>query len=278
MVRALLNFFHTALLIGWPRCRAMGGTMVALSLATASLAHVQAVAADAPAVTRYRPNAATPAALSTPAWVELEAGGPHSRSSVSALCDSLPFTLKLAFTEDWGKRFGGEAWVRQTDEAREGLCWVGNSSIVLKRRFAINETSAFGLEAGTALTTGMTGIGSEKSDRSINAIASADLGEHHTDINLPGARVGAVEPGVSRTQALWAASLSKSLNDQWGIVGEFSGTRQKGARSTRQFLCEAICNASKSLSWDVGFVRSLRSAVPDWSAFTGHTMLVQRLS
>ena len=262
-----------------PGGRVRGGAVACAVAATllAPVSFAQSPAADIAAVTPYRPSVSTPAALSAPGWLELEAGLQHNRGSGPARRDSLPFTLKLAFTEDWGVRFGGEAWVRQTDDAGERLRGVGDSNIVLKRRFAINETSAFGLEAGTTLTTGKTGIGSEKSDRSINAIYSADLGEYHTDINLLGTRVGVVDPGVSRTQALWAASLSKALNDQWGVVGELSGTRQKGADGTSQFLFAASYNMSKSLSLDAGFARSLRSGVPDWSVFTGFTMLASRL-
>src|SRR5262249_12063449 len=127
------------------------------------------------------------------------------------------------------------------------------------------------------LPTGHEGISSGKTDYSVTGIYSADIGQYHTDVNVGATRVGAVDPGVGRTRALWAASLSKSLNDRWGIVGELSGTHQTGSGATSQFLFAASYNLSKSIVLDAGMARSLRTGVPDWSVFSGVTLLVARL-
>lgn len=237
----------------------------------------QSAPEEQPSVTPYRPSVSTPAALSAPGWLEFETGVQHARGRDSERRDSVPYTLKLAFTPEWGVRIGGDAWVRQADETAQHLRGGGDSSIVLKRSFAINDISAFGLETGATLPVGRRGISSRKSDYSLNAIYSADLGDYHTDLNLVPTRIGAVDAGVSRAQMLWAASLSKALNERWGVVGEFSGTHQRGTDSTRQFLAAASYNVSKSLVLDAGFARSLRSGVPGSAAFTGLTMLVGRL-
>ena len=104
---------------------------------------------DSPSVTPYRPSVSTPAALSAPGWLEFEAGAQLSRGGGSERRDSLPVTLKLAFTPDWGLRIGGDAYVRQTDDSGQQIRGGGDGSIVIKRRFEINDASAFGLEAGT---------------------------------------------------------------------------------------------------------------------------------
>jgi len=237
----------------------------------------QAATDDQPSVTPYRPSVSTPASLSAPGWLEIEGGALFARGTGDTRRDSLPYTLKLAFSPDWGVRLGGEAWVRQTDETGQRTSGAGDSSIVVKRRFAIDDASAFGLEAGATLPTGRRGISSGKSDYSLNAIYSADLGAYHTDLNLVSTRIGAVDPGVSRMQTLWAASLSKSLSERWGVVGEFSGTHQHGMDGTSQFLVAASFNVSKALTLDAGFARSMRSGVPDRSFFTGLTVLGPRL-
>ncbi len=250
---------------------ALAGAVIC-ALSTPSLA-----AEDLPSVTPYRPSVSTPATLSAPGWVEFEAGVLRARGRESSQRDSLPYTLKLAFTPDWGLRVGGDAWVRQSDEMGQRISGSGDSSIVLKRRFAVDDVSAFGLEGGATLPTGHRGISGGKASYSVNGIYSADLGSYHTDINLLGTRLGAADAGVGRTQVLWATSLSKALNDQWGLVGELSGTRQRGVDSTTQFLFAASYNVSKSITLDAGASRSLRSGVPDWSLFSGVTMFVGRL-
>jgi len=237
------------------------------------LACAAAFAEDAPSVTPYRPSVSTPAALSAPGWLELEAGVQMDRGDASVRRDSLPYTLKLAFTPDWGIRLGGEAWVRARDETGGSVSGAGDTSVTLKRRFAIDEAHAFGLEAGATFATGHAGISGEKTAYTVNGIYSADIGDFHTDINLAATRLGVADPGTSRTQALWAASLSKSVNDRWGWVGELSGTHQGGAGSQSQVLGAASYNVSKTLTLDAGLARAFGSGERRWSFFAGMTML-----
>jgi len=234
-------------------------------------------AGEEPSVTPYRPSISTPAALSAPGWLELELGAQHTHGRRQSRRDSLPYTLKLAFSEDWGVRVGGDAWVRQRDEAGDRLSGGGDTSVVLKRRFGIDEKSAFGVEAGANLPTARAGLGSGKSDYSINGIYSVDLDRYHADLNLVATRLGQVDSGTSRHQVLWAGSLSTALTDRWGVVGELWGTRQRGAERTAEFLAAASYNVSRSMTLDAGVSRSIRSNVPTWSVFTGLTVLVGRV-
>ncbi len=252
--------------------------LVALASAAAMPARADD-ADDSPSTTPYRPSVSTPAALSAPGWIEIEAGFEHDHAGAGARRDSVPATIKLAFTPDWGIRIGGETWVRQRDDASR-TSGFGDTGIVLKRRFAIDEQQAFGLEAGVTVPTAKQGLGtgSGKPDYSINAIYSADFaGSWHTDLNLVTTRLGQIDPGASRAQVLWAASLSRALNEQWGIVGELSGTHESGIAGSSQFLFAASYNLSKQLTLDAGAARSLRSGPPEWSAFTGLTWLAMRL-
>ena len=249
------------------------------SAARAADAPADAAVDDTPSTTPYRPSVSTPAALSAPGWIEIEAGIEHDHEGGSGRRDSVPVTVKLAFTPDWGIRIGAESWVRQRD-ADAHASGFGDTSVILKRRFAIDEQQAFGLEGGVTVPTARQGLGSGsgKPDYAINAIYSADFaGSWHTDLNIVTTRLGQIDPGASRAQVLWAASLSRALDEQWGIVGEFSGTHQSGAAATDQFLLAASYNVSKRLTLDAGAARSLRSGPPTWSAFTGLTWLAARL-
>ena len=162
------------------------------ALALCGAAHAEGEA-DEPTAVPYRPSVSTPAALSAPGWLEVEAGLLHQHAGEGERRDSLPVTLKLAFTPDWGVRVGTDAWVRSRaagDGRRES--GYGDTAIVLKRRFAVDEAQAFGLEAGAVLPTARRrdlGSGSGKADYGLNAIYSADFGDGwHTDINLAGTR------------------------------------------------------------------------------------------
>jgi len=255
---------------------------VARSAAMLSTLAVFAAAAaedEAPSAVPYRPSVSTPAALSAPGWLEVESGYLHEHADAGVRRESVPVTLKLAFTPDWGVRIGTDAWVQRRDESGARATGNGDTSIVVKRRFEIDADSAFGLEGGTTLPSSRhgLGIGSGKPDWALNAIYSADFGPWHTDVNAAATRIGANDAGTSRTQFLGAASLSRSLDEHWGVVGELSGTGQHGAEATRQLLVAASYNVSKRLVLDAGAARSLRSGVPVWSASTGFTWLAARI-
>jgi len=143
-----------------------------------------ASAVDEPGVTPYRPTVSTPASLSEPGWLELELGGQRTRGGDSARRDSTPYTLKYAFTPDWGVRVGGDAWIRELSTDGFRVSGFGDTAVIGKRRFARSETSAFGLEGGVNFPTAKDGLGSGKADYLLNGIHSADWGVFHTDINL----------------------------------------------------------------------------------------------
>ena len=249
-----------------------------LPMLLAFLAGAAWAADDEPATTPYRPSVSTPAALSAPGWLEIEAGWQHDQSG-GARRDSIPLAFKLAFDEDWGIRVGNEAWVRLRSESDETRSGFGDTSIVLKRRFGIAEDHALGLEASVTMPTGKSGIGfgSGKADYAVNAIYSGDFGPWHTDVNLLAARLGQTDPGASRTAWLFAASLSRQLDDHWGLVGEFAGTRRSGIEDSRQVLLAASYNLNRRITLDAGAARSVRRGDSSWQAFTGLTWLAARL-
>jgi hypothetical protein len=266
-MRALLRGVLTVVLAG---CAAVA--------AADDVAEGRPASEEQPEATPYRPTISTPAALSAPGWIEIEGGGLRDLAGGPARRDSLPYTVKLAFTPDWGIRLGGDAWVRQVDADGHALSGFGDTSIIVKRRFAVDDKSAFGVEGGVLLPTSRNGVGNDRADWFLTGIYSADLpADLHTDVNLEGTRFGAPDPGTSRTQLLWAASLSKTLNERWGVVGEFSGTYQRGAEGTTQLLVAATFNVSRALVLDAGAAHGLRSGSNDRSFFAGFTWLAARL-
>lgn len=229
-----------------------------------------------------RPTVSTTAVLSAPGWLEAEVGGLYTRARPDAdpiRRASLPYSLKLAFSPDWGVRIDGEGWVRQTaiDGTRES--GFGDASFVVKRRFPIDTDSAFGLEASytaPAARRGL-GLGSGKPDYSLNAIYSADFGDWHTDLNLVNTRLGSVEPAQGRWQALGAAALSRRIDDRWGVVGEISGTHRHGAPGTAQILGAISYAVFRYAVIDFGAAHGSNRATPTWQAFAGITLVLGKL-
>jgi hypothetical protein len=243
------------------------------------LAMLGAAEADEPGVTPYRPSVSTPAALSAPGWLELEAGLLRAQASAAGTRASVPYTLKLAFSTDFGVRVGGEALVRADDPQGERVTGIGDTSLVLKQRWPLNDHAAVGLEFGGSFATARArlGSGSGGTDLSVNTIYSADLGRLHTDVNLLFTRLARFGPDQGRVQTLWAAALSGALTGRWGWVGELSGTRQRGADRGAQWLGAVSFSPVRRVTWDAGVAKGLAAGSTSWSAFLGGTALLGRV-
>ena len=226
-----------------------------------------AAAADDAPITPYRPSVSSPAQLPAVGQLEMEVGGLRIRSD-GARRDSLPVQLKLAFSNEWGLLWGAEAHVSIQDGAASGS-GVGDTTVVLKRAWAIDDATGLGLEFGVKLATAKDSIGSGKTDTALNAIYSKDWGPVHMDANLNFTRLGAVDVDTGRTQTGLSASFSTPLNSQWGVTAELSGTRRSGADSSRQVLAALSYSPSKRLTFDIGMARSAKPSPGATSVFAG---------
>lgn len=232
-------------------------------------------AADAPSATPYRPTVSNPAELSEPGWLEAELGGLRARGGDDGRRDSVPYLVKFAFSRDWGVLLGGDAHVAVIDGGR--LSGAGDTSLTLKHRIGVDDVSAFGIEAGAKAPTAKSGLGSGKSDYTLNGIYSRDIGDYRIDLNFNVTRLGAVGMVEGHSQRGWAASLSRGLNERWSLAGELSGTTRRGVSDTAQFLVATSYNSSKRVAWDAGAAFGLTRATPDWSIFAGVTVLIGQL-
>jgi len=248
-------------------------TVLMLGLcALSGVVHAQ----DDGAVTPYRPSVSSPAQLPQPGQLELELGGLSTKLDDDHRA-SLPYTVKLAFSDTWGVLVSGEALVseRQGDAARNR--GFGDTTVVLKRAYLVDSATAFGLEFDAKVPTARTAIGSGKADYGVNGIYSRDMAKVHMDLNVNLTRLGAVDAGEGRIQTGASAAFSMPLDAHWGATGELSGTRRTGTDSTAQLLLAATYSPGKQLVIDVGFARGLNHAAPDWALFSGVVMPLGRL-
>ena len=232
-------------------------------------------AQEAPTVTPYRPTVSTPAELSVPGYLEFELGaltapGPARR-------DSLPYTAKLAFDEDWGLRVGGDAWVRNRATAGPGPTGPGDTSIVLKHRIELSEESAWGWELGCNLPTGRAGIGAGTTAYSLTGIYSRDFGASHLDLNLGATRSDSTDAATGRVATAWALALSHAVDERWELAVEYSGARQRGVPTSGQALFAVSYSVSRSLVIDAGVARNVISGTVAPAVFTGFTILGPQL-
>jgi hypothetical protein len=250
---------------------ALGGAAVWPGAALAQTAASDG-ADSAPPVLPYRPSLSSPAQLPAPGQLELELGGLASRDGAARRA-SLPYTLKLAFSPEWGVLLGGEAWVSQRSLDAPRLRGAGDTLFVLKRAWQLGEGGAqdlgLGLELGAKAPTARDGIGSGRADYSVNGIVSRDFGSVHMDANLSFTRLGGAEAGLGRVQSGASASFSMPLDQQWGATAELAGTRRSGAGNTAQLLLAAAYSPHPRLTIDFGLARGLARASPDWQVFSG---------
>jgi len=250
-------------------------TALALLLAAACCA--AAHADDGAGVTPYRPSVSTPAQLPAPGQLELELGGLSARGADERR-DSLPVQFKLAFNSEWGVLVGADAFVSQRDASGARTRGFGDTSVVLKRAFVVDDATAYGLELGAKLPTAGDVLGSGKADWTLNTIYSKDAGKLHMDFNLNATRLGAPDPGAARMQTGASASFSRPLEDErWTATWELSGTHNAGAPSTAQFLAALSYAPTKRLTMDAGFARGLTPGSPDWQFFAGLVVPVEKL-
>ena len=249
--------------------------LAAATLAGVAVAATAADADDADAISPYRPSVSSPAQLPLAGQLEFELGGLRTRSSDTRRA-SLPYQFKLAFSQEWGVLIGGEAqvWARDGAGSSRG---VGDTSLVLKRAWIVDDASAFGMEVGAKLPTADDTIGSGKADYSVNTIYSRDIGPAHIDANLNATRLGLVDPGSARTQFGASVSVSIELSERWGLTGEISGTRRTGADSSVQVLAALTFSPNKRLTFDVGLARGVRPVPAATSVFAGVVFPITRL-
>jgi hypothetical protein len=252
----------------------------AVLLGVSYAASARADDANDPQVVPYRPTVSTPAQLSAPGWLELEAGGLLANGPASgASRATLPYTLKLAFTPDWGVRIAGDAWVRDVEGSfQPAITGGGDTDLVLKHRIAISDANAWGLELGQKFPTAGSVLGSGHADTTLNGIFSSDFAPAwHADLNLNETRVG-VPTGQSHPwQTGWAAAASRTLSDKWVAEGELSGTHQASTPNTAQALFAASYAASNAAAFDFGFALGLTKASPHNQVFAGMTVRLGRL-
>lgn len=244
--------------------------LVALATLCAT-AHAQ----DFAPVTPYRPSVSTPAQLPAVGQLEFEFGVLAARGRQPSRA-SLPYTFKLAFDKDWGVLLGGEAVVHTRDGGATAT-GIGDTSLVLKRAFIVNDTTAFGLELGVKAPTASSAIGSGKADWTINTIYSRDFGDLHMDANLNATRLGAPDPGAARMQTGASASFSIPLDEHWSATWELSGQHNSGAPASAQMLAALGYMPNKRLALDIGLARGLAPGAARYSLFTGMVLPLARL-
>jgi hypothetical protein len=245
-------------------------TCLCLALAAAGTLH----AADAP-VTPYRPTVSSPAQLPAVGQLEFEAGLLGVRDD-DAHRNSLPVLFKLAFSEQWGLLLGADAYVDQRDNEQHAHGF-GDTNLILKRAVSIDDKTALGLEFGVKLPTAGSTIGSGRTDYSVNAIYSRDIGSLHLDANANLARLGEHEDHTGRVQRGLSTALAMPLSPQWSAVAELSGSQRDGVPATGQWLVGTTFSPSKTLTIDAGVAHGTTSASPSWSFFTGLVIPVAHL-
>lgn len=235
--------------------------------------------AEDPMAVPYRPTVSTQANLPAAGWLEVELGVARiSGGNEDKRRDNINYLLKYAFDENWAMLLGGEAHVRRRTPDDETVSGLGDTSLTLKRRFAYNEQTLFGIEAGFTAPSAKQSIGSGKADYTVNTILSTELGPVHLDANLRGTRVGKVDPGTGRFESTWAAAFSLNADSGSYVAAEFSGVNRRQVAPVTQFMVAGGYAPNKRTVFDIGASWGLSRAAPDWGIFAGVTYVWEKLN
>ncbi len=171
---------------------------------------------------------------------------------------------------------GGDAYVGIAPSGAPHQRGFGDTPVTLKLRAPDPADGvSLGLEAAWKEPTASEPLGSGRRDDSIKGIAGLDLpAGWHVDANLMATRIGALDAGEGRVQTAWATALSYSLGDTWTLAADLSGTRQRGAPSTLQFMAAASRALNKRVVVDAGVAAGLNRDTPKWTVLAGVTVLV----
>jgi hypothetical protein len=229
------------------------------------------------AATPYRPTISNPAELSAPGWLEVEWGMGRSKGGTNSWQDNQPYTLKYAFSEDFGILLGGDLRIRQIDASDQESTGQGDNLVLLKNHFAAGTGQAFGVEWGAKLATATVGMGSGENDYIVNGIYSVDVEQTRIDANLGASWLGLNEEGLGREQYNWALAVSQEVVTDWTLASELSGSARQGAKNGSQFMLAASYAASNRLVLDFGAATGLSGNMPDWTVFAGVTWLAGNL-
>ncbi|WP_230410222.1 transporter family protein [Undibacterium rugosum] len=233
-----------------------------------------ASAAEGEPISPYRPSVSNSAQLPAVGQLELELG--MLTASSDSRRQSLPYLMKLAWSEQWGVLLGGEARVRNTQAGvvEQG---VGDTSLVLKRAFILDQETAYGLELSVKLPTAGSVLGSGKRDIGLNSIYSKDIGEWHVDHNLNLTQLGTCEEGSSCWQSGLSSAWTYNLSDKAEIIGEWSGTQRRGTKPQSQILLAFTYSPTPRLCFDIGVTKGMSQNANNWTWFAGVVMPLGKL-
>jgi hypothetical protein len=216
-----------------------------------------------PAVVAYRPSVATPADLPAPGWPQLEAGWNGAKGGDLARSQSVPVGFRLAWSESWGVVVGTDAYDWQRDLEGNAAHSGGDTTLQLKFRLPVDDSLSLGAQFGVALPTARPPIGTGRADWGGIVIASFDSALVHVDINLGGARLGAVDEGLGQWQGEWAIAASHPLPQGFTVTGELSGIVQHRTSAKAQALAGLNYNVSREVVLDLGVAAGLSRTAPD---------------
>lgn len=242
-----------------------------------ALGMVTPVLADEVSVTPYRPTVTNSAGLSAPGWFELETGFFTQDNKDGSKQQSLLYLTKLAFTPDFGVLIGGDAYASQTDANANRVSGVGDTLVLLKHRFVMNDDAALGCEYGFKAPTAATGLGSGKSDLVLNGIYSRNIRGHSLDVNMNVAKLGDALATESAYQYGWSGTVFRPIDDKWGVMVELSGTTRKGFTPESQWLVASSYALSNKVVLDAGLSAGINSASHRVALFGGVSMLLGKI-
>ncbi len=195
--------------------------------------------------------------------------------------NSQPYELSLAFNDQWGLVVLGETSTFAQDRTGLRASGFSNTGLVLKRAFALDGSSAFGLEVSSGSAGLKDSLNTPKAAWGVKSIYSTQLGRLHVDANVNLSRLALQPPelpaGPARFQTGMSAAFSVPISSRWNLTGEVAGAKRPGVENALQMTTGFSYTPTKRVTIDMGLARSLNTLSPEWSLFTGVVIPISAL-
>jgi hypothetical protein len=225
-----------------------------------------------------RPTAANPAEYQKPGVLQIEFGyDGNFRSDKFRSQHTAPLTVRFATLERLLLDFNIDTLISEKDETGNRETGVGDTRLGVQF-LALKDTDkhpalAFAFYAKLPTASGEKNLGTDRSDYRLVALLSKKFGKTDIAFNAAYLNVGRESSDRRASGGQAAFSVSRELENNFGITGEISGQSEDDVQPRGVYGLGAVTyKVNRRLQFDTGVRFGLNPSAPRIGIFAGFTV------